>query len=109
MNLRAPFVNNRILPARLSPQALKIVNSGWIPRATNPCGNTLYAVNFDNNDEQYVIRTDYQLTANHQIFGRYFDTFERRPSMLDETHNILTIQTNYLPYLKPARPDAGPR
>ena len=41
---------------------------------------------------------DYQLTANHQIFGRYFDTFERRPSMLDETHNILTIQTNYLPY-----------
>ena len=52
----------------------------------------------DNNDEQYVIRTDYQLTANHQIFGRYFDTFERRPSMLSETHNILTIQTAYLPY-----------
>ncbi|HVQ16820.1 MAG TPA: carboxypeptidase-like regulatory domain-containing protein, partial [Vicinamibacterales bacterium] len=98
VNLRAPFVNNRINPAQLSPQALRIVNSGWIPRATNPCGNTLYAVNFDNNDEQYVIRSDFQLTANHQIFGRYFDTFERRPSMLDETHNILTIQTNYLPY-----------
>jgi len=98
VNLRAPFVNNRINPAQLSPQALRIVNSGWIPRATNPCGNTLYAVNFDNNDEQYVIRSDFQLTANHQIFGRYFDTFERRPSMLAETHNILTIQTNYLPY-----------
>jgi hypothetical protein len=99
VNLRAPFVNNRISPAVFSPQALKILNSGLIPRAAgNPCGNTLYAVNFDNNDEQYVIRTDFQLTANHQIFGRYFDTFERRPSMLGETRNILTIQTNYLPY-----------
>jgi hypothetical protein len=98
ITLRAPFTNNRINPALLSPQALRVVNSGLIPRATNPCGNTLYAVNFDNNDEQYVLRSDFQLTGNHQIFGRYFDTIERRPPMLAETKNLLTIQANYLPY-----------
>jgi outer membrane receptor protein involved in Fe transport len=98
VTLGAPFVNNRIDPSLLSPQALQVVNSGWIPKATDPCAAINYGVNFDNNDEQYVTRADYQLTQNHSIFGRYFDAFERRPSKLNETHNILTIQTNYLPY-----------
>ena len=98
VTLRPPFVNNRIDPALFSPQAVKIVNSGWIPSSTNPCGEVQYDVNFDNNDEQIVTRVDYRLNANHTIFGRYIDTFERRPPKLSETHNILTIQTAYLPY-----------
>ena len=96
--LRAPFVNNRIDPARLSPAAVQIMNSGWVPIATNPCGELQYDVIFDNNDEQYVSRVDFQQGTNHTIFGRYFDTFERRPPSLDKTHNIMTIQTTYLPY-----------
>jgi outer membrane receptor protein involved in Fe transport len=96
--LRAPFVNNRIDPARFSPQALAVVNSGWIPSSSDPCGEVQYDVNFDNNDKQYVTRVDYQWSGNHTLFGRYIDTFENRPPMLDETHNILTIQTAYLPY-----------
>ena len=55
-------------------------------------------VNFDNNDEQYVTRGDYQLNANHSIFARFFDAFERRPPKLAETHNIMTIQTTFLPF-----------
>ncbi len=98
VTLRAPFVNNRIDPALFSPQAVKIVNSGWIPSSNNPCGETQYDVNFDNNDEQYVTRVDYQLSSNHSVFGRYLDTFERRPPKLAQTHDILTIQTAYLPY-----------
>ena len=49
------------------------------PRPHDPCGFVQYDVNFDNNDEQIVTRVDYQLNANHTIFGRYIDTFERRP------------------------------
>ena len=98
VTLRPPFVNNRIDPALFSPQAVKIVNSGWLPTSTNPCGEVQYDVNFDNNDEQIVTRVDYQLSGNHTIFGRYIDTFERRPPKLSETHNILTIQTAFLPY-----------
>jgi hypothetical protein len=98
ITLRPPFVNNRIDAARLSPAAVKIATSGWIPISTDPCGEVQYDVNFDNNDEQYVTRADYQLTTNHSIFGRFFDTFERRPAKLAETHNIMTIQSPFLPY-----------
>jgi len=98
VTLRPPFVNNRISPALFSPQAVSILNSGWLPSSTDPCGFVQYDVNFDNNDEQIVTRVDYQLNANHTIFGRYIDTFERRPPKLDETHNIMTIQAAFLPY-----------
>ena len=98
VNLGGGFVNNRIDPARLSKAAVKIATSGWIPIATDPCGAVQYDVNFDNNDEQYITRADYQLTPNHSIFARFFDTFERRPPRLAETHNIMTIQTTFLPF-----------
>ena len=98
VTLGGGFVNNRIDPARLSKAAVKIATSGWIPIATDPCGKVQYDVNFDNNDEQYITRADYQVNASHSIFGRYFDTFERRPPKLAETHNIMTIQTTWLPF-----------
>ena len=98
VTLRSPFVNNQIDPRLFSPQAVKIVNSGWIPSSNNPCGEVQYDVNFDNNDEQYITRLDYQLKSNHTIFGRYLDTFERRPPKLNELHNVMTIQAAFLPY-----------
>ena len=91
--LRTPFVNNQINPALLSPAAMKIATSGFLPASTDPCGEIRYSVPLSNNDEEYVIRADYQLTANHSIFGRYYDTFERRPPMLSETKNILTLNS----------------
>jgi hypothetical protein len=50
-------------------------------------------VPLNNNDEEYVIRADYQLSTNHTIFGRYYDTFERRPPNLAQTKNILTLSS----------------
>jgi hypothetical protein len=98
ITLRPPFVNNQINPAMFSPQAVQMMNSGWLPTSTNPCGETQYDVNYDNNDEQVVTRVDFQQSANHTIFGRYIDTFERRPAKLAETRNIMTIQAAFLPY-----------
>ena len=98
VTLRAPFVNNRINPALFSRQAVSILNSGWLPSSNDPCGFVQFPVNFDNNDEQIVTRVDYQLNSNHTVFGRYIDTFERRPAKLDETRNIMTIQAAFLPY-----------
>ena len=91
-------MNNRINPASFSPQAVSILNSGWLPSSNDPCGFVQYPVNFDNNDEQIVTRVDYQLNANHTVFGRYIDTFERRPAKLADTRNIMTIQAAFLPY-----------
>jgi hypothetical protein len=95
--LRAPFVNNRISPAQLSPAAVRIANSGFLPTSTDPCGEIRYSVPLENNDEEYVVRGDYQLSANHSLFGRYYDTFERRPPNLEESRNILTLSSGNNP------------
>ncbi len=92
--LRAPFVDNRINPALLSKAAVAISNK--IPsKATNPCGEILFSVPLDNNDKQYVTRLDYQMGANHSIFGRYIDTFERRLPTLSRTGNPLAVRREF--------------
>ena len=95
--LRAPFVNNRIGPALLNQPAVKIVNSGFLPSSTDPCGEIRFSVPLDDNNEQYVARVDYQLSANHSIFGRYLDHFERRLPTLERTHNILAVRNIFGP------------
>jgi hypothetical protein len=90
INLRAPFVNNRIDPALFSRPAVNIATSGWIPSTNDPCGEIRFSVPVNFNDEQYVTRIDYQLGGNHSIFGRYMNTYERTRSALLKTHNLLT-------------------
>ena len=66
-----------------------------LPTATDPCGQINYSVPLDNNDKQYITRVDYQLSANHTIFGRYIDTFERRLPTLSRTGNVLTVRREF--------------
>jgi hypothetical protein len=54
-------------------------------------------VPLDDNDEQFVGKADYQMTANTTLFGRYIVDFERRPGTLDRTHNILAIVNSNRP------------
>jgi hypothetical protein len=77
----------------LQPSA--VVVAQHLPTATDPCGQINYSVPLDNNDKQYVTRVDYQLTANHTVFGRYIDTFERRLPTLSRTGNILTVRREF--------------
>ena len=95
--LRAPFVNNRIAPSQLSPAAVKIATSGFLPTSTDPCGEIRYSVPLENNDEEYVLRVDHQLNGSHSLFGRYYDTFERRPPRLADSKNILTLASGNNP------------
>jgi hypothetical protein len=93
LTLRAPFVNNRVDPARFSPAAVAIARR--LPLATDPCGEIRYSVPLDNNDSQTVLRVDGQLSANHSVFGRYIDSFERRLPTLSRTGNILTVRREF--------------
>jgi hypothetical protein len=97
VTLRAPFVGNRVDPSAFSPAAVKIVRSGWIPSAADPCGQIRFAVPLDDNNGQGVMRIDYQVTANHSIFGRYLDHIEQRPATLERTHNLLVVRNIYGP------------
>jgi len=91
--LRAPFQNNRIDPSLFSRPAVTVAQH--LPTATDPCGQINYSVPLDNNDKQYVTRVDYQLSANHTVFGRYIDTFERRLPTLSRTGNVLTVRREF--------------
>src|SRR5262245_2889298 len=97
VTMRAPFANNRLDPAQFSPAALKIINSGWIPQTSDPCGQIRFAVPLDDNNGQGVVRIDYQLSANHSFFGRYLDHIEQRPATLERTHDLLAIRNIYGP------------
>ena len=89
--LRAPFVDNRVSPALFSSAAMKIVNSGYLPIANDPCGKITYTAPLDRNDWQGVSRVDYQRSSNHTLFGRYMQTYEYRLPSLEKTHNALTV------------------
>jgi carboxypeptidase family protein len=70
VQLRAPFVNNRINPSQFSPAALNLVRR--LPSSTDPCGQITFDVGSDRNEKQTVARVDYQAGTRHSIFGRYF-------------------------------------
>jgi hypothetical protein len=71
ITLKAPFVNNRIDPSLLSPAALTLTKTMNIPSA-DPCGRIKWGIPGSTNDYQGIMRIDYQRSASHSIFGRYF-------------------------------------
>ena len=88
INLRAPFVGNRIDPALLSPAAKNI--SALLPQTTDPCGEVQWET-VDNRDiHEPVVRIDYQATGNQLIFGRYlFYKNDLPPAWEGQGDNIL--------------------
>src|SRR6185369_8110179 len=86
--LRAPFVNNQISPALFSPAAVNLAKR--LPQTTDPCGQITYGTKDDNNEGQFVGRGDYQLTTNHQMFGRYMATFfHQEAAFAKDPDNVL--------------------
>jgi hypothetical protein len=88
VTLRGPFVNNRVNPALLSPAALKIASK--LPATTDPCGQVTYGRAANINEGQEVGRVDYQISQQHQFFGRYISTKFTTPPALASSDNLLT-------------------
>ena len=88
VNLGAGFVGNRIDPARFSPAALKMAS--FLPKTSDPCGQITYSQPDDRDEGQYVGRVDYQLGANHSVFGRYMASRDKKPSAFGKTGSVLT-------------------
>ncbi len=86
--LRAPFVNNRIDPARFSPAAVKL--SALLPTTNDPCGQITFGSTNNFDDSQYVGRIDYQLSEKHSLFGRFIRSYNNNISPFKYTpENIL--------------------
>jgi hypothetical protein len=71
ITLKSPFVGNRISPSLFSPVAVKIMASGQLPIATDPCGRVQFGIKPVTNEDFAVGKVDYQLSQRHSIFGRY--------------------------------------
>ena len=69
ITLGAPFVNNRIDPARLSPAARKV--TALLPTTTDPCGQVQFSATQGRDIHEPITRIDYQMTSNRLVFGRY--------------------------------------
>ena len=88
--LRAPFVNNQITPALFSPAAVNLARR--LPTTTDPCGETQYSASNDSDEWQIVGRSDYQLSANNSVFGRYMATSFFSPAPYATTQNVLATR-----------------
>jgi hypothetical protein len=69
INLGAPFVGNRIDPARLSPAARKV--TALLPTTTDPCGQVQFSATQGRDIHEPIVRIDFQATSNQLVFGRY--------------------------------------
>ena len=99
--LRAPFVNNRLSPALFSPAALNVAEK--LPKSTDPCGAITYGAPADDDEWQAVAKIDFQLSANHSVFGRYLHTDFSAQAAWPRTSNMLTTSVRGRPKVSTAK------
>jgi len=84
--LRAPFVNNQTSASNFNAQSLALLR--FVPVSTDPCGNISFTTPQVLNEDQGVLRIDWNHSMKHSIFGRFFSTDFRSPVPFDPA-NIL--------------------
>jgi len=72
VTLRAPFVNNRLAPADMSPAALAVAKR--LPATSDPCGRITYSSPTKPVETQSIGKIDWQINQNQSLFGRYMLT-----------------------------------
>src|SRR5262249_3236575 len=87
--LRSPFVDNKIIPALLSPAALAV--AAKLPATANSCGQVFTGVPNHQNEAQVPVRIDFQVNQKQTIFARYMLTTDSRVIPYDlASSDILT-------------------
>jgi hypothetical protein len=104
--LKAPFVNNILPTADISPQALAMAK--FFPTGPEPCGNVTYTQIANQNEYMGLAKIDYQISAKQSFFGRYYATHSLTPSSFtgtelsvqnagtDDTVNSLVLGDTYI-------------
>jgi Carboxypeptidase regulatory-like domain len=92
VTLGAPFVNNRVNPALLSPAAVKV--AARLPAAQNDCGQITWGSIEKINEQQFVGKVDYQKSDKNSVFGRYVATTYVLPAPRSFQDNVLTSVTH---------------
>ena len=90
ITLKAPFSNNKIAPGLFSKPALNILK--YIPSTDDPCGQVTFGIPAKTDEHQGIGRVDYQWSAKHSLFGRYFLTNLEQPPIYDGKNALTTGQ-----------------
>jgi carboxypeptidase family protein len=91
IQLKAPFVNNRISPALLSTPAISVMQH--LPPATNECGQVSYGIPTSSNEYFGVAKVDYQWNPAHSLFVRYLGTQFDQANPYTVSGNVLSTTT----------------
>jgi hypothetical protein len=71
------FTGYQIPTSLFNAQALALLK--YVPVSTDPCGKLVYAIPSPVNEDQYIGRADWNVSAKHQLFGRYYITDYSNP------------------------------
>ena len=101
LNLRGPFVGNKVDPALFHPVAMKVMNLLPLPDpALDPdgCGRYVAAIPNDSDEQQYIGRVDINATADHRLFGRgFYSKYYHAPLFdIDTNPNLIFASGNGL-------------
>ena len=88
-----PFPNNVIPTSRFNQQAMKLAS--YLPVSSDPCGEVTYAIPEPQREEQYIGRVDWNQSAKHSLFGRYFFADYKSPASFNNDL-LLTTQRGVL-------------
>ena len=79
ITLKSPFVNNMAAASLFNASALKEMTDYFPTPPDLQCGRIVYSGISDSNEYMGVAKVDYQISAKHTIFGRYFAPHEASP------------------------------
>jgi hypothetical protein len=87
--LGGTFANNQIPVSQFDPVALALA-SKYLPTAqADQCGTVTYGIPQTGDEQQFIERTDWILTPQHTLYGRYFfDRYTNPPVLVGD--NLLT-------------------
>jgi hypothetical protein len=83
-----PFPNDQVPTSRFSPQALNLAKYLPIPNST--CGQITYAIPNPSDESQYIGRVDWNQSAKHTFFTRYFLLNFNNPPLFDGQNGLTT-------------------
>jgi hypothetical protein len=87
--LGAPFVNNRIDPAAISPAALNV--SRRLPKPIDECGKVFWGAPVHENESQIPIRVDVLANQKHSFIIRYMLTTDDRTIPYEAADNNVLV------------------
>jgi len=96
VTLKAPFVDNKVDPSRLSPAAVNLTKDHLFPTTTDPCGLVQFGRRSKVDEYVSVGKVDYQASDKHSLFGRYMEARRNQATTFDGV-NILSLSDGTQP------------